>query len=72
MAYSPLHGGFSSSKYRRGLSWPQGTRLSRPEDQFVSFDPDKGFDVVEELYKIAEQHKACVSAVALSYLLNKP
>lgn len=72
VAWSPLHGGFLSGKYRRGQPWPQGTRLSNPSDQFVSFNPDKGFDVIEELYKIAEQHKAKVSTVALSYLLQKP
>ena len=72
VAWSPLHGGFLGGKYRKGQPWPGGTRLSSPDDQFVSFDIDKGYDIVEELYHIADRHKVSVPEVALNYLLQKP
>jgi aryl-alcohol dehydrogenase-like predicted oxidoreductase len=71
VAWSPLHGGFLSGKYRRGQTWPKGTRLTSPDDKWVSFDLEKGFDTVEELYNIAGNHGVTVSQTALNYLLNK-
>jgi aryl-alcohol dehydrogenase-like predicted oxidoreductase len=72
LPWSPLAGGFLSGKFRRGKARPEGARLSRPESRVVQFDEEKGFDMVEELDRIAQEHRATVAQAALNYLLRKP
>ncbi len=72
LPWSPLAGGFLSGKFRRGKPRPEGARLSRPESRAVQFDEEKGFDIVGELDRIAQEHKATVAQAALNYLLRKP
>lgn len=71
LVWSPLSGGFLSGKYRRGKPQPKGTRLSGSQPRFQPLDEEKGYDIVEELDKIAKAHKATVAQAALNYLLAK-
>lgn len=71
LVWSPLSGGFLSGKYRRGKPKPKGTRLTAPQPRFLQLDEEKGFDIVEELNKIAKVHNATVAQAALNYLLAK-
>jgi len=71
LVWSPLSGGFLSGKYRRGKPQPKGTRLSAPQPRFIPHDDEKGFDIVEELDRIAKAHKATVAQAALNYLPAK-
>lgn len=71
LVWSPLGGGFLTGKYRRGQARPQGARRSDPNGQFLSFDEEKAFDIVEELDTIAKNHNATVAQAALNYLLQK-
>ncbi|GAJ19473.1 unnamed protein product, partial [marine sediment metagenome] len=61
LVWSPLSGGFLSGKYRRGKPKPKGTRLTAPQPRFLQLDEEKGFDIVEELDKIAKVHNATVA-----------
>jgi aryl-alcohol dehydrogenase-like predicted oxidoreductase len=72
LTWSPLGGGFLTGKYRRGKNRPDGARRSDPVDQFLQFDENKGFDIVDELERIANNHKATITQAALNYLLRKP
>jgi len=72
LTFSPLGGGFLTGKFRRGKPRPQGTRLSDPHNPFARFDEQKGFDIIEELDRIAAAHAATVAQASLRYLLNKP
>jgi aryl-alcohol dehydrogenase-like predicted oxidoreductase len=72
LPWSPLAGGFLSGKYRRGKPRPQGARRSNPENQFLQFDEERGFDVVDELERIAAAHAGTVAQAALNWLLAKP
>jgi aryl-alcohol dehydrogenase-like predicted oxidoreductase len=72
LPWSPLGGGFLSGKFRRGKARPEGARLSKPESRVVPFDEEKGFDIVEELERMAKEHNATVAQAALNYLLRKP
>ena len=72
LPWSPLGGGFLTGKYRRGKERPKNARRSDPENQFLQFDEEKGFDVVDELEKIAKNHNATIAQAALNYLLRKP
>lgn len=72
LPWSPLGGGFLTGKYRRSKSRPQGARRSDPQSQFLQFDEEKGYDIIEELDRIAKNHNATVAQSALNYLLRKP
>jgi aryl-alcohol dehydrogenase-like predicted oxidoreductase len=72
LTWSPLAGGFLTGKYRRGGQRPAGARRSNAEGNFLQFDEEKGFTIVEELDRIAKNHNATVTQAALNYLLRKP
>lgn len=72
LTWSPLGGGFLTGKYRRGKPRPQGARRSEPAGQFLQFDEQRGFDIVDELERIAADHAATITQAALNYLLRKP
>jgi aryl-alcohol dehydrogenase-like predicted oxidoreductase len=72
LPWSPLGAGFLTGKYRRGKPRPQGARRTDPDNQFLLFDEEKGFDIVDELEKIANNHNATITQAALNYLLRKP
>jgi aryl-alcohol dehydrogenase-like predicted oxidoreductase len=73
LPYSPLYAGFLSGKYRRGQPWPGGTRFQNQKDTGPwPIEPEKLYDIVDELDRIAADHNATVSQVALNYLLCKP
>lgn len=74
LAYSPLHGGLLSGKYRRGKPWPEDTRISTQPDVADKWPYDKKtlFGIVDELSKIAQEHQATVSQAAINWVLQKP
>jgi aryl-alcohol dehydrogenase-like predicted oxidoreductase len=72
LTWSPLGGGFLTGKYRRGKIRPTGARRSDPTDQFLQYDENKGFDIVDDLERIANNHNATITQAALNYLLRKP
>ena len=71
LPWSPLGGGFLTGKYRRGKPRPDGARRTDPTNQFLQFNEEKGFDIVDELEKTAQNHNATVTQAALNYLLRK-
>jgi aryl-alcohol dehydrogenase-like predicted oxidoreductase len=73
LAYSPLYAGFLSGKYRRGQTWPDGTRFTSMENTGPwPVQPEILFNVIEVLDQIAEKNNATVAQAALNYLLRKP
>ena len=74
--WSPLAGGFLSGKYTRE-SFQQkekekdkGNRLAGFD--FIPFDKEAGFRLVEKMREIGRAHGATVAQVALAWLLAKP
>jgi aryl-alcohol dehydrogenase-like predicted oxidoreductase len=72
LPWSPLGGGFLTGKYRRGKPRPIDARRTDPENQFLQFDEEKGFDIIDELERIAKNHSASIVQAAINYLLRKP
>ena len=72
LPWSPLAGGFLTGKYRRGKPRPADARRSNPEGNFLQFDEEKGYDIIDELDRIARRHDKTISQTALNYLLRKP
>jgi aryl-alcohol dehydrogenase-like predicted oxidoreductase len=71
LVWSPLAGGFLSGKYSRTNPAPAGTRFAEAGN-FVPFDKDMGYRVVEALKEVASRHDASPARVALSWVLGRP
>ena len=73
LAYSPLHAGLLSGKYRRDKPWPQGTRIrSQAQAGAWAFDPDTLFAIIDEMDAIAKERHVTVAQVALNWVVQKP
>jgi aryl-alcohol dehydrogenase-like predicted oxidoreductase len=71
LVWSPLAGGFLSGKYSRTNPAPAGTRFA-DAGNFVPFDKEMGYRVVDVLKEVAARHSASPARVALSWLLARP
>ena len=71
LVWSPLAGGFLSGKYGRANPAPAGTRFSEA-GQFVPFDREMGYKVIDALREVASRHGASPARVALAWVLARP
>ena len=71
LVWSPLAGGFLSGKYERGKPAPAGTRFGE-NGNFVPFDHETGYNVVDAAKRVAERHGVSVARVSLAWLLAQP
>ncbi|HEX5082496.1 MAG TPA: aldo/keto reductase [Blastocatellia bacterium] len=68
--WSPLAGGFLSGKYTRENLKDSENRLAGFD--FLPFDKEAGFKVVEKIREVATRHEASVARIAIAWLLAKP
>jgi aryl-alcohol dehydrogenase-like predicted oxidoreductase len=71
LVWSPLAGGFLSGKYERGKLAPSGTRFGE-NGNFVPFEKELGFRVVDAARAVADRHNVSVARVSLAWLLSRP
>lgn len=71
LVWSPLAGGFLSGKYQPGQSPTAGTRFAEA-GQFVMFDQNRAYQVVDVLHQVARRHGVSASRVALAWTLSRP
>jgi aryl-alcohol dehydrogenase-like predicted oxidoreductase len=71
LVWSALAGGFLAGKYSRSNPAPAGTRFAEA-GQFVPFDKEKGYRVVDALKEVAGRHDATPARVALAWVLGRP
>jgi len=71
LVWSPLAGGFLAGKYTRNQPPPEKTRFAEA-GQFVPFDKDLGFDVVDALNVVAKRHEASPARVAIAWTMAQP
>ena len=71
LVWSPLAGGFLTGKYSRTNPAPAGTRFAEAGN-FVPFDKEMGYRVVEALKEVAGRHDATPARVALAWVLGRP
>jgi aryl-alcohol dehydrogenase-like predicted oxidoreductase len=69
LVWSPLAGGFLSGKYSRANTGGDGGRLSSFD--ILPVDREKGYDLLDIMRPIAEQHQSSIAAVAIAWLLAK-
>jgi len=68
--WSPLAGGFLSGKYTRDNLKDSENRLAGFD--FLPFDKETGFKLVERLKEIAQGHNGTTAQIAIAWLLTKP
>ena len=71
LVWSPLAGGFLAGKYSRNHPPPAGSRFA-DAGQFVPFDRDMGYRVVDALKEVAARHDASPACVAIAWVLSRP
>src|SRR5207245_2416800 len=71
LAWSPLAGVFLTGKYSRANPAPAGTRFAEAGN-FVPFDKEMGYRVVEALKEVSGRHDATLARVALAWVLGRP
>jgi len=71
LVWSALAGGFLSGKYSRNNPAPAGTRFAEA-GQFVPFDKEKGYKIVDTLKEVAKRCAASPAQVALGWVLSRP
>jgi aryl-alcohol dehydrogenase-like predicted oxidoreductase len=73
LAFSPLAGGWLTGKYRRGLPYPEGSRMTqRPEPYAELASRERTFDGLEALESVAAERGMSMAGVALAWLLAQP
>lgn len=70
LVWSPLAGGFLSGKYDRENPPPEGTRFAEA-GQFVPFEIEKGFQIVDTLKEVANRHGVSPARVAIAWTLSR-
>lgn len=70
LVWSPLASGFLSGKYTRETPVPEDAR--RKNFQFPPVDVEKGYEVVDLLKEIGQNHGASPAQVAIAWILTKP
>jgi aryl-alcohol dehydrogenase-like predicted oxidoreductase len=71
MAWSPLHAGLLSGKFRRDAPRPSVSRLNEL-DVPGTVDFDRVYRIVDKLIEIGRDHNATPAQVALNWVMNKP
>lgn len=71
LVWSPLAGGFLSGKYDRQHAPPPNSRFA-DAGQFVPFDLERGYRIIETVKAVAERHAATPAQIALAWLLSRP
>jgi aryl-alcohol dehydrogenase-like predicted oxidoreductase len=71
LVWSPLAGGFLAGKYGRNNPPPAGSRFA-DAGQFVPFDREMGYRVVDALKEVATRHGVSPARVAIAWVLGRP
>ncbi len=70
VVWSPLAGGALSGKIRRNQSAPKSSRIG--QIQYVSYDEEVLFRVVDVLDQISKERSKSISQIAINWILKRP
>jgi 1-deoxyxylulose-5-phosphate synthase len=68
-AFGPLAGGWLTGKYRRGESYPEGSRMTQRPDSYLRYAQDDVFDALEALEREALARGVSMAGLATAWLL---
>ena len=69
LAFSPLAGGWLTGKYRRGVPYPAGSRMTQRPEPYQEFVADRTFAALDRLRAIAVGRGISMAGLALAWLL---
>ena len=71
-AFGPLAGGWLAGRYRRGTSYPEGSRMTQRPDGYRRYETEAVFDALEALEREAFARGVSMAGIALAWLLGVP
>jgi 1-deoxyxylulose-5-phosphate synthase len=71
-AFSPLAGGWLTGKYRAGLPYPAGSRMTLRPEPYASFTSGSTYQMVDELARMALARGLSLPTMALAWVINDP
>ena len=71
-AFGPLAGGWLAGRYRRGESYPEGSRMTQRPEGYRAYESDSMFDALEAFEREAGAREASMGGLALAWLLATP
>jgi aryl-alcohol dehydrogenase-like predicted oxidoreductase len=71
-AFGPLAGGWLTGKYRRGETFPEGSRMTQRPESYLRYASDDVFDALEALEREAFGRGVSMAGLALAWLLGVP
>ena len=69
LAFGPLAGGWLTGKYRRGESFPAGSRMTQRPEPYRGFVTDRTFGALDRLQAMAAGRGISMAGLALAWLL---
>jgi aryl-alcohol dehydrogenase-like predicted oxidoreductase len=70
LAFSPLAGGWLTGKYRRGVPYPPGSRMTQRPGPYAGFVTGRTFEALARLRAIAASRGTSMAGLALGWLLS--
>jgi aryl-alcohol dehydrogenase-like predicted oxidoreductase len=70
--FGPLAGGWLAGRYRRGETYPEGSRMSQRPEAYRDYERDAVFDALEALEREAREGGVSMAGLALAWLLGVP
>ncbi len=71
-AFGPLAGGWLTGRYRRGVEYPEGSRMTQRPDGYRKYESDACFDALEAFEARATAHGVSMAGLAIAWLLGVP
>jgi aryl-alcohol dehydrogenase-like predicted oxidoreductase len=71
-AFGPLAGGWLAGRYRRGESYPEGSRMTQRPNGYRRYETEAVFDALEALEREALERGVSMAGLALAWLLGMP
>ena len=69
-AFGPLAGGWLTGKYRRGETYPEGSRMTQRPQSYLRYADDRVFDALEAFEREAFGRGVSLAGLALAWLLG--
>ena len=71
-AFGPLAGGWLTGKYRRGSTYPEGSRMTQRPESYERYENDRVYDALEAFEREALGRGVSMAGLASAWLLGEP
>jgi 1-deoxyxylulose-5-phosphate synthase len=71
-AFGPLAGGWLAGRYRRGETYPEGSRMTQRPESYLRYARDEMFDALEAFEREAFGRGVSMAGLAIAWLLGVP